>query len=318
MTRRLYIHVGPRKTATSTIQRTLASHDNSVVLYPKTGLGLGGPGQAHGHHGLIFGFFGKDETTGALMDSLAEECRHSDRDILLSAEILENKDIGSFAQALLDRLNVAMDVELLFACREHFSRAASLYNHRTRRRNSKEYRMPDQFLVECAAEVCYAPLARNLQRTGFAITALNYHPTSDWIERFLAHIGFSRDRIPKIESELMAFSSKMLVVNLALKDISSPQMRRTLRKAFRGMQDTHAPSGFIFGPDAADVAERQFAADRQFLKDEFGMELVPPRRETRGNGLRIGADELAEIAAVAEDFGVDGEAIVNFATRFVG
>jgi hypothetical protein len=294
----------------------LANHDNSVVLYPRTGLGLGGPGQAHGHHGLVFGFFGKDENTDALIDSLAAECRQSERDILLSAEILENKDIRAFAQALLGRLDSPIQVEILFACREHFSRAASLYNHRTRRRNSQECRMPDQFLVECAEEVCYAPLVRDLQRTGFAITALNYHPSSDWVERFLAHIGFCPDRIPAIESELVAFSPKMLVVNLALKDVQSPQMRRMLRKAFRRMPDTHAPSGFIFGSDAADVADRRFAADRRFLKDEFGIELVPPRLEAQGNGLRIDADDFADIVAVAEDFGVDGHAIIEFASRF--
>ena len=88
MSRRLYIHVGPRKTATSTIQQTLASQENSTVFYPRTGQGLGGAGQVHGHHGLVLGFFGGNEDRDVLMDSLAAECRQTERDILLSAEIL--------------------------------------------------------------------------------------------------------------------------------------------------------------------------------------------------------------------------------------
>ena len=317
MTRRLYIHIGPRKTATSTIQRTLARHDSSVVLYPRAGLGLGGPGQAHGHHGLVFGFFGRHQNGNALMDSLVAECNQTERDIVLSAEILEKRDIGAFARALLDRLDVAPDVEILFACREHFSRTASLYNHRTRRKKSVEYRLPDQFLVESAEEVCYAPLVRNLQQTGFPIRALNYHPASDWIERFLTHIGFTRENMPAIESEMTAFGPKLLVLHLALKEIPSLERRRMLRKAFSGMTDARATSEFIFGPGAAEVAELQFAADRQFLKAEFGIELVPPRLDVQGKGLRINAGEFTDIAAVAEDFGADGRKIVEFASRFV-
>lgn len=315
--RRLYIHVGPRKTATSTIQQALASHDNSAVFYPRTGQGLGGAGQVHGHHGLVLGFFGGNEDRDALMDSLAAECSQSARDILLSAEILDNKDIGALAQALLDRLDVAMDVEIIFACREHFSRAASLYNHRTRRRKSQDYCLPDQFLTECAAELCYAPLVQNLRRTGYAITALNYHPSSDWVERFLAHIGFGKDQMPAISNNLVAFSPKILVAYLAVKDISSEKRRRELRKALGRIADARTPSGFIFGPDAAEVAERQFTPDRQFLKDEFGIDLVPPPPETRGIGLRIGADEFADIVAVTKDFGVDGQAVADFASQFV-
>ena len=317
VSRRLYIHVGPRKTATSTIQQTLASHDNSVVFYPRVGRGLGGAGQAHGHHGLVHGFFGGNEDRDVLMDLLAAECRETDRDILLSAEIVDKKDIGALAQALLDRLNVAMDVEIIFACREHFSRAASLYNHRARRKKSHDYGLPDQFLAECASELCYAPLVRNLRRTGFAITALNYHPSSDWVERFLAHVGFSGDQMPSISSNLVAFSPKMLVAYLGLKEISSEERRREIRRAFSRIADARAPSGFIFGPDAAEVAEQQFAGDRQFLKDEFGIELVPPPPETRGIGLRIGAEEFADIAAVTEDFGAEGQAVADFASRFV-
>ena len=316
MTRRLYIHVGPRKTATSTIQRTLASSD-SVVLYPKAGLGLGGSGQAHGHHGLVFGFFGEQENREALLESFATECSQSERDIVISAEILENRDIGAFVRALLARVDDVDQVELLFACREHFSRIASLYNHRTRRRNLKERRLPDEFLVECAAEVCYASLVQDLRQTGFPVTALNYHPSADWIDRFMTHVGFARNQIPAIESELVAFGPKMLVVCLAVKEIPSEWQRKSLQRALNRMPDTRAASGFIFGPDAAEFAERQFVADRQFLKDEFGIELVPPPPEARGNGLQIGEDEFADIAAVAKDFGADGQTVVDFARRFV-
>jgi hypothetical protein len=252
------------------------------------------------------------------MDSLAAECDRADRNIVLSAEIIDNKDIGAFVQALLDRLHTPVDVEIVIACREHFSRAASLYNHRVRRRKSGERRLPDQFVVECAADLCYAPLVQELRPTGFAITALNYHPSSDWIERFLTHIGFGRNQMPAIESKLIASNPTMLVVSLALKAIPSEQRRMALRRAFnRTIAEGSAAPQFIFGPHAAEVAERHFAVDRQFLKEEFSIELVPPLPEQRGNGLRIGSDEFADLAAVAKDFGTDGEAVVAFASQFV-
>ncbi|HTW31951.1 MAG TPA: hypothetical protein VMD76_09745 [Candidatus Sulfotelmatobacter sp.] len=55
MARKLFVHVGPRKTATSAIQDCLRRHDNSIVIYPK--VGLEGPGC---HHGLVYAFAGRD------------------------------------------------------------------------------------------------------------------------------------------------------------------------------------------------------------------------------------------------------------------
>jgi len=251
------------------------------------------------------------------MDSLAAECSQTDKDILLSCELLDSKDIGAFAQALLDHFNATLDVEILFACREHFSRAASWYNNRARLRKVNECRLPDQFLIERAADICYAPLVRRLGPRGVEITALNYHPSADWVERFLTHIGFARDQIPAIKNELISFSPKMLVAHLAVTEVQSEPRRRALRRALTRMAAPRAPSGFIFGPEAAEIAEQQFAADRQFLKDEFAIELAPPPAEARGSGLRIGRDEFADIAAVAKDFGTDGQAVVDFASKFV-
>lgn len=317
MTRRLYIHVGPRKTATSTIQRILAGHDNSIVLYPGVGHGRAAPGQVNGHHHLVREFFRENGSGDALMDSLAAECRRTERDIVLSCELLDSKDIGAFAQSLLDRLDSTLKVEILLACREHFSRAASWYKHRMRLRKLDEDRLPDQFLVECSADLCYAPIVRSLQPREFTITALNYHPSSDWVERFLKHIGFGSEQIPAVTSELVASGPKLLVAQLAVREVRSEERRRALRRAFKRMAATRVPSEFIFGPDAAEIAERQFAVDRKFLKDQFQIELVPPSPEARGSGLRIGKVEFADIAAVAKDFGADGQTVVDFASRFL-
>jgi hypothetical protein len=314
--------VGPRKTATSAIQRVLAEHDNSVILYPKAGLGLGGPGQAHGHHGLVFAFFGRDGDAGADIDrlfkSVAEEAKRHDRNLLISAEVLESKDLGAFVRALLSYLESPMEVEILFTCREHFARAASLYNHRFRRRRSRERRSPDEFLIESGAEVCYAPLAHELRETGFRITALNYHPSEDWVQRFLMHVGFSEDNIPEIKNELVSYNPKMLIVNLALKGMSrSEESQIELMKAFKRMPGIHAPSGFIFGRDAAMVAEREFVADRKFLRDQFGIELVPPNLDAPENSLFIGAADFADIVAAASKLGNEGQAVIEFARQYV-
>lgn len=320
LSRKLYVHIGPRKTATSAIQAVLAKHDNSVVIYPKVGLWDSG-----NHHGLVFKVFAEQrpqkKAKGRLdkmLDAISKETRGNDRNIIISSEALESLDVGAFVRTLLPHIDSPVDVEILFTCREHFSRAASWYNHRLRSRRSKEWRTPDEFLKKSGGGVCYAKLVESLRSSGYKVSALNYHPSEDWIKRFLLYIGFPETSLPEIESRLIAFSPKTLIVTLALKNISnSTETVLKYMKHFRNMPGSRSPSRFIFGREAARFAETKYSVDRKFLESEFGIHLTPPNFEIEENALFINRDEFADIVAIAESLGEDGRKIVAFVERYV-
>lgn len=321
MPRTLFVHIGPRKTATTAIQHLLSRHDNSIVIYPK--VGLWGPGS---HHGLVFKFFGEQRdgrvvkgNLDEMLHAISREVRDTTQDIVISSEALESRDVGSFVHGLLNQINDSMiKVEVIFTCREHFSRAASWYNHRLRARKSAEKRTPDRFLQEDAQGVCYAPIVERLKSTGFKITAMNYHPSEDWVERFFTHIGFPKERIPKIENKLVSLSPKALIVNLAINQfVRQGDAKREYLKPFKKMSDSQSPSRFIFGAQAAESAERHFAVDRQLLLEEFDIRLVPPDIGSRENALSINEKEFEEIGAVAKNLGADGVKIVEFSRQYL-
>lgn len=315
MPRTLFVHIGPRKTATSTIQQVMRNHDNSVVIYPKVGLWDDGS-----HHGLVFSFFDRrrkpQADTQSLFEDIARETRGSDLNVLISSETLNaEQDIEAFIGALLPYIDSeTANVEILIACREHFSRVASLYNHRLR---SGERVHPDEFLVKVAAKSCYRPLLDRLKKTGYKITGLNYH-RADWVEHFLTHVGFTRAQLPNVKDKLVSLSPKATIAKIAINHVAeSEDLNRALTEAFRKLPQARKPSMFIFGPEAAAEAERIFAPDRKLVWDEFGIELVPPAPEERKSVLFITPDELSEIAFVARPFGSKGEEIVRLASAYL-
>ncbi|HEY3638808.1 MAG TPA: hypothetical protein VGK90_11725 [Rhizomicrobium sp.] len=231
------------------------------------------------------------------------------------------KNVGSFMDELLSHLKMPLDIELLFTCREHFSRAASLYNNRIRTPNSPEQRSPDEFLNGHGHKICYAPLVQNLRKTGHRVTALNYHPSDEWVKRFFTHIGFAEQDIPSNKAVLIAYSPRMLIALLAAKRVvKSPKKVSALIKQFdKQMPRSREPSRFIFSPEAARQAEeRHYAADRKFLKDEFNIDLTPPDLSTQTCEFFISDEELGQIAAAASKFGSQGKALVDFARQYVG
>ena len=328
MPRTLYLHVGPRKTGTSAIQGFLARHDNSVVFYPK--LGGGGAGA---HHELVRAFSrklarGRRRTARLerLFIKLEAEARHSHRNVVISSESLdmEEADVGAFARALKRRLSGPMEVEIIVACREHFARAASWYNKRMRgtgddsQRNLDQRRLPDEFLLSHAQEICYAPLVNRLRATGFKVTALNYHPPENWTQRFLLHIGFASDQIPEIGFRHVGLSTKALIANVAAnRALASSSRRRDYLKAFKRMDESKSPSQFIFSRDCAKKADALFSGDRKFLEEEYGIRFNPPDPETAENMFYITKAELDEIAAAAMSVGSEGKDIAAYARRYL-
>jgi hypothetical protein len=317
LSRTLYVHVGPMKTGTTAIQRVMQQYDNSLIIYPKVGLWNDGS-----HHGLVFKFFG--EPTGnkipgdidGFFAKIAEESKYAEQNVLISSETLIDRDCEGFIRALLPHVSDAqMKVEILVACREHFSKAASLFNHRLREGVPPH---PDQFLQRHAASLCYAPLIKKLQKSPFKVTTLNYHPSESWVTRFLAHVGLPEYQIPQIEEMRVSLSPKATIAKLGINRLKlSKEERHHYLRRFKKMPESRVASKFIFGPEAAAAAERIFSEDRQFLLHERGLHLAAPDIKTQENMLFINAEEFSEIVAVAQKLGPHGEEIVQFARQYL-
>src|SRR5262249_25017319 len=127
LTRTLFFHVGPAKTGTSAVQHFLRRHDNSTVIYPKVGLWDDGS-----HHNLILNYFSEytrpevvREDAAGLLARIGEEARRSNRDIVISSEILAGrKDVTGLTAALEQEIGEPLRVEIVAVVREHFERAA--------------------------------------------------------------------------------------------------------------------------------------------------------------------------------------------------
>ena len=182
-----------------------------------------------------------------------------------------------------------------------------------------ERREPDAFLQGYATQLAYAPLITELRRSGVPITALNYHPIEDFVERFLRHVGFVGAEPIRNELRNVSLSIKGLVATLAANNLAQTiadrdryfaALRRRIRPFF-------APSRFIFGRAAAEAADLGFRDDRLFLFEEFGIRLPTVDLAAQQDMFCINDRELNEIAIATADLGPEGEAIVAFARRYL-
>ncbi len=309
--RTLYLHLGPAKTGTSALQHILRHHDNTVVCYPKVGLWSDGS-----HHNLIFNFF-EDykrpevvrEDAGRLLASIAREARSSNRDLVISSEILAGrKNLNDFVEALQRHLGEEpLRVEILVTVREHFERAASLYNQRVKDGAFAETRDPDVFLAENAGNLCYANLLRRLRRTGFDLTVTSYHPANTFVARALGHLGFAPQHIVDAPARNVSLGTKALVAMLAVNRVArTAEERNRLVSTLRRFLRSRAPAQFIFLPEAAAAAEQKFSLDRQFLREQFAVELPVPQVISGPRAFTIDAREFTEISKAASRFGDRG------------
>jgi|SRR5579871_674634 len=328
MSRILYVHVGPTKTGTTAIQNLLSKHDNSVIIYPK--VGLWGPGS---HHGLVYSLFNRTprrkqvaSDPRQLLDQIAEYTRYNNLNMLISSEELARSvgrrkkpqgDVTALIHTLLASIGSEdWEVEILFVCREHFERAASAYSQALK--GNYETRGPDEFLLESIESLQYAAIADNLRESGFKVTALNYHPSRTSTMRLLAHIGFSPDQIPDSEWKNVSLSTKALIAKLAANRTMEPEdARQKFSVLLKKMPGYRAPAQFIFSPRAAARAETCFAADREFLRREFGIDLPELDPANRKSMFFLEPDDMADIAAIGEEFGAAAEPVVRVASDYL-
>src|SRR6202044_116272 len=149
---------------------------------------------------------------------------------------------------------------------EHLERAASLYGHRVMDGFTAETCSPDEFLSQRAHAFAYSNMLTKLARTGFEVTALNYHPSDGCVERVLAHFGFPKDSIPVPPIRHTSPGTKALAATLALNRTGpTPQARKRIARALRAMPGFFGPARAVFSRGAAEEALLKSRADRGFL-----------------------------------------------------
>jgi hypothetical protein len=202
--------------------------------------------------------------------------------------------------------------------REHFERAASLYNQRVKDAVTAEKRDPDHFLVAQAQGMCYANFLKRFQNTPFDICVLNYHPVEDCVARVLARFGFPQGQTTNQPPRNVSLSRKALVASLAANRVSvTPKERSSFVAALRRIPGFYAPSGFIFGTEAAFQAERKFRKDRNFLLRRFEVELPLAGFSKSSMPFAIDEKEFKQISEVSAKFGSYGQRILDAVRPYV-
>jgi hypothetical protein len=321
LTRTLFLHVGPAKTGTSAVQHILRRHDSSIVIYPKVGLWADGS-----HHNLILNYFGEytrpevvREDPASLLARIGEEARRSNRDIVISSETLAGrKDIAGFSAALEREIGSPLRVEIVVVVREHFERAASLYNQRVKDAVTGETRDPDAFLAAQPRSLCYANLLKRLQETGFDLSVLNYHPAEDCVQRVLERLGFPQQAVSDYPTRNVSLSRPALVASLAANRVAgSPDERNKFTAALRRLPGFDADAELIFGTEAVFAADRLFGKDRNFLLRRFDIEFQLPDFPADRVPFGIDDAEFGQIRDVARRFGSFGDQVIEAVRTYV-
>lgn len=319
--RRLLIHVGPPKTGTSAVQHYLRSEATPGLLYPQAGRWDDGA-----HHNLVFNFFEDRrrpevvaEDADVLFAGIAAESAGHTGDILISSEELVFQDIGRFVSAALAHLGGLVDTtELIVTYRDHFSRAASLYNQRVKDGFHLERRDPDSYLRAEAESILYAPLLARLSAADVPVRLVNYHPSADFLSRFLAACGYApAGGVQDVRRNVSLSVPGMIVMLAANRAAETAEERAGLFAAARRMKGFFAPSEFIFRAGTFAEVAPLFEADRLALQSRFGIPLPETPAEAPANCFHIDDATLARLARVTAPLGGAGARLLAQALPFL-
>ncbi|HEX4157937.1 MAG TPA: hypothetical protein VHY79_05635 [Rhizomicrobium sp.] len=322
MARTLYLHLGPAKTGTSAVQHILSHHDGSVVLYPRVGLWPDGS-----HHNLVLNYFGNYQRPDVirmdpdrLLAQLGEEARASDRDLVISSETLAgHRNLGRFTAALQDAIGGQCRMVLVVVAREHRERAASLYNQRVKDAVTGETRDPDAFLTDRPERFCYNDLLRRLQKAGFELVVLNYHPAENFVARCLALFGFAPEQVPPVPRRNVSLGRLALVATLAAnRALESREERARFDAVLSRISRRFAPGESLFSKQAIGAVRQAFAADRKFVRQHFEVRLLRPERPEKTNLFVISEQEFAKISDAMRELEGYGTRIVEQLRNFIG
>lgn len=318
--RRLLIHVGPPKTGTSAVQHYLRSEATPGLLYPEAGRWADGA-----HHNLVFNFFEDRrrpevvaEAAEVLFARIAAESAGQTGDIVISSEELVSHDIGRFVAHAQAYLGALVDItELIFTYRDHFSRAASLYNQRVKDGFHLERRDPDSYLRRDAETMLYAPLLARLSATGFPVRLVSYHPSASFLARFLAACGYEpAGGVQDVRRNVSLSVPGMIAVLAANRAAETTEDRASLFAEARKMKGFFAPSQFIFGAEIFAEMAPLFEADRLALQSRFGIALPKTPTEAPENCFHIDDATLARLAEITATLGPPGARLLAEARAF--
>ena len=253
-----------------------------------------------------------------MLNALLREIRESSGNVIISTEVLLGYDVGVFVNHLHDMLSALdFNIELIVAPREYFARASSVYNQRVKDSFHFEKRGPNEFLVEEARHLCYAPDLRRLSTIGCRIRLVSYSPADTFVPRFLDAVGWRTEEPVVAEKRNVSLSMRGMIAVLAANMTSdSVGDRKVAFEHLRKMRGFFAPSEFIFRADAVQSASAVFSEDRRYLKETFDFEISEAKTDELIDHFYINEQDLEAISTVVRPIGELGDRIVACASKF--
>jgi hypothetical protein len=150
-------------------------------------------------------------------------------------------------------LDGTFEVEVPYAVREYFARAASIYSQTLKDIRYLERSSPDEFIIARAPMIAYEPSLSLLAKTGFKAHVIKYDPALDLRPVFWG-LGFPADRIPDIPVRNRPLSNKGMIVRLAInRAVSTIEQRQEFAAVVQQLRPQLGRSRFIFGHEARDI-----------------------------------------------------------------
>ena len=174
--------------------------------------------------------------------------------VVISSELLVlQRAAGKFIETLRGHLDGTFEVEVPYAVREHFARAASIYSQTLKDIRYLERSSPDEFIIARAPMIAYEPSLSLLAKTGFKAHVIKYDPALDLRPVFWG-LGFPADRIPDIPVRNRPLSNKGMIVRLAInRAVSTIEQRQEFAAVVQQLRPQLGRSRFIFGHEARDI-----------------------------------------------------------------